>query len=81
MLLLTACLRDLKFPEKPSLKKFLDFRLCAGDLEDKKTEHRRYKAELDIIGRYYDDNSDIGDRKLIKWKKSFKESFIFDSTA
>ncbi|CAG8661240.1 9180_t:CDS:2, partial [Paraglomus brasilianum] len=61
-----------KNAEIPSLKKFLDFRLCVGDLNDEQTEHRRYKAELNTISQYYDESSDIG-QKLMKWKKSFKE--------
>ncbi|CAG8786994.1 11869_t:CDS:2, partial [Acaulospora morrowiae] len=35
--------------EEPSLKKFLDFRLKANDLNDRDTEHRQYKTELEII--------------------------------
>ena len=62
-----------KSVEKPTLKKFLDFRLKEGCLEDKTTEHNRYKSELKTIGEYYCETSEIG-TKLINWTRSFKAS-------
>lgn len=45
-----------------TLKKFLDFRLSAGNLEDEETEHNRYKAELSRISRYYTESSEFGQK-------------------
>ncbi|GES83361.1 hypothetical protein GLOIN_2v1716154 [Rhizophagus clarus] len=59
--------------EEPSLKKFLDFRLLAGDLEDKQTEYHRYKQELETIGKFYAEMSEPG-QEVIRWKNAFKKS-------
>ncbi|CAG8796044.1 26706_t:CDS:2, partial [Dentiscutata erythropus] len=42
--------------EKPSLIKFLEFRLREGNLGDSKTEHRRYSEEPDTITEYLSDS-------------------------
>ncbi|CAI2191385.1 13032_t:CDS:10 [Funneliformis geosporum] len=58
MQLLPECCSVLKYPdfwndvESPSLLKFLEFRLRQGNLCDQKTEHRRYKEELNTIIEY-----------------------------
>ena len=57
--------------EKPSLIKFLEFRLREGNLSDLKTEHRRYNEELDTITEYLSDSSEIVEQ-VNKWKISFK---------
>ncbi|RUP48615.1 LOW QUALITY PROTEIN: hypothetical protein BC936DRAFT_144299 [Jimgerdemannia flammicorona] len=44
-----GCIDFWKSTDDPTLKKFLDFRLSAGNLEDEETEHNRYKAELSRI--------------------------------
>lgn len=64
--------------DEPSLKKFLDFRLEANDLEDRDTEHRQYKTELEIIKNYHGENSEIG-AKAIRWLKQFKASVLIYS--
>ena len=38
--------------DSPSLKKFLDYRLKTGNLEDETMEHSRYQAELATISKY-----------------------------
>ncbi|KAF0525699.1 c2h2-type zinc finger transcription factor [Gigaspora margarita] len=43
--------------KKPSLIKFLEFRLRKGNLSDSKTEHRHYSEELDTITEYLSDSS------------------------
>ena len=62
--------------DDPSLKKFLDFRLLAGDLEDKQTEYHRYKQELDTIGKFYAEVSEPG-QEVIRWKNAFKASKVY----
>ncbi|CAI2181697.1 4746_t:CDS:2, partial [Funneliformis geosporum] len=62
----------------PSLKKFLDFRFHAGDLEDPKVEHYRYQSELNTISKYYSEVSEIG-QQVLKWKSDFKEDKRSDS--
>ncbi|CAG8610604.1 2485_t:CDS:2, partial [Scutellospora calospora] len=57
--------------KEPTLKKFLDFRLRSGDLEDMQTEHNNYKNELLTISSYYAKISEIGEkyweRLLVCW--------------
>ncbi|CAG8788771.1 11779_t:CDS:2, partial [Racocetra persica] len=57
--------------EKPSLIKFLEFRLREGNLSDSKTEHHRYSEELDTITEYLSDSCEIVEQ-VNKWKISFK---------
>ncbi|CAG8564775.1 16530_t:CDS:10 [Funneliformis caledonium] len=77
MHLLPECLNAVKYPafwestSEPSLKKFLDFRLSAGNLEDMKTEYNRYKKELNEISKFYTEVSEFG-QKVQKWKTAFK---------
>ncbi|CAG8737307.1 4833_t:CDS:10, partial [Funneliformis caledonium] len=56
--------------ENPTLLKFLNFRLSAGDLGDKKTEYNRYNNELNTISKYYVEMSEMGQEKA-KWKEHF----------
>ncbi|CAG8680975.1 16168_t:CDS:10 [Funneliformis caledonium] len=71
------CLNDLFYrvfwenTKEPTLKKFLDFRLRSGDLEDMQTEHNNYKNELLTISSHYAKISEIGE-KVKKWKLTFK---------
>ncbi|CAG8591594.1 8837_t:CDS:2 [Ambispora leptoticha] len=66
MRLLPDCLNAVKYrafwesTDDPSLKKFLDFRLSAGDLEDMKTEYYRYSKELGTISKFYAEVSEHG---------------------
>ncbi|CAG8495413.1 24578_t:CDS:10 [Cetraspora pellucida] len=46
--------------DQPSLKKFLDFQLSAGDIEDSRVEYNRYKKELDKISKFYAEASKSG---------------------
>ncbi|CAI2189448.1 18641_t:CDS:2, partial [Funneliformis geosporum] len=46
--------------DQPSLKKFLDFRFSAGDIEEMIVEYARYKNELNTISRYYTEASEFG---------------------
>ncbi|GBC08304.1 hypothetical protein RclHR1_08000001 [Rhizophagus clarus] len=79
MRLTPECLDAVKYrafwedTEEPSLKKFLDFRLLAGDLEDKKIEHTRYSNELNTISKFYAEASEFGQR-ILNWKKAYNES-------
>ncbi|RUS29057.1 hypothetical protein BC938DRAFT_481112 [Jimgerdemannia flammicorona] len=57
-----GCIDFWKSTDDPTLKKFLDFRLSAGNLEDEETEHNRYKAELSRISRYYTESSEFGQK-------------------
>nr|CAG8434536.1 6227_t:CDS:10 [Entrophospora candida] len=63
--LLPECLNAVKYPafwestDEPSLKKFLDFRLSADNLEDMKTENNRYNNELNEISKFYTEVSEI----------------------
>ncbi|GES72852.1 C2H2-type zinc finger transcription factor [Rhizophagus clarus] len=76
--LLPECLQALRYPAywknnvEPSLRKFLNFRLHAGDLEDSDTEHYRFQRELDTIKNFYTETSEIG-QKVLKWQRYFKE--------
>ncbi|CAG8620057.1 1786_t:CDS:10, partial [Paraglomus occultum] len=78
MHLLPECVVALKYPafwestDAPSLKKFLDFRLSAGDLEESKVEYTRYNNELATISRFYAEASAFG-QQVSKWKNDFKE--------
>ncbi|CAG8796418.1 8690_t:CDS:2, partial [Cetraspora pellucida] len=58
--------------DEPTLKKFLDFRLSAGDLEESKIEYARYKNEILTISRFYAEASEFG-QQVLKWKNAFKE--------
>ncbi|CAG8580815.1 8338_t:CDS:10, partial [Ambispora leptoticha] len=58
--------------DEPSLKKFLDFRLSAGDLEESKVENARYNNEITTISRFYAEASAFG-QQVLKWKNHFKE--------
>ncbi|CAG8716064.1 9465_t:CDS:2, partial [Racocetra fulgida] len=60
--------------DEPSLRKFLDFRLRSGNLEDMKTEHNRYNGELKTLSEHYAKISEVG-RKVQNWKAAFKETF------
>ncbi|RGB37111.1 hypothetical protein C1646_59976 [Rhizophagus diaphanus] len=77
MRLLPKCLNALKYcafwesTEKPSLKKFLEFRLKEGNLEGEEEEHLRYKCEINTISKYYTETSEIG-QKLLTWNQDFK---------
>ncbi|CAG8602889.1 10989_t:CDS:2, partial [Racocetra fulgida] len=62
--------------DEPSLKKFLDFRLSAGDLEESKIEYDRYNKELITISRFYAEASEFG-QQVSKWKISFKETIKY----
>ncbi len=62
--------------DDPSLKKFLDFRLSAGDLEEMKVEYTRYNNDLNTISRFYAEASDFG-QKVLKWKSAFKASYLY----
>ncbi|RHZ86905.1 hypothetical protein Glove_42g52 [Diversispora epigaea] len=79
MYLLPDCLNSLKYrafwekTDQPSLKKFLDFRFSAGDIEETRVEYTRYNNELNIISRYYAEASEFG-QQILKWKNAFKES-------
>nr|CAG8632375.1 10750_t:CDS:10 [Entrophospora candida] len=83
MHLLPECLNAVKYPafwestSEPSLKKFLDFRLSAGNLEDMKTEYNRYKKELNEISKFYTEVSEFG-QKVQKWKTAFKAIYSTD---
>ncbi|CAB5104893.1 unnamed protein product [Rhizophagus irregularis] len=57
--------------KNPTLLKFLNFRLSAGDLEDKKTEYNRYNNELNTISKHYAEMSEMG-QEIAKWKGAFK---------
>jgi len=57
--------------ENHSLIKFLEFRLREGNLSDPKTEHRRYKEELNTITEYSSSSSEILEI-VQKRKKLFK---------
>ncbi|CAG8629870.1 7316_t:CDS:10, partial [Ambispora gerdemannii] len=46
--------------DEPSLKKFLDFRLSAGDLEESKVEYAQYNNEITTISRFYAEASAFG---------------------
>ncbi|RHZ77046.1 hypothetical protein Glove_186g27 [Diversispora epigaea] len=76
---LPECLDALKYcafwesTDQPSLKKFLDFRLSAGDLEKKQIEYSRYNNELNTISRFYTGASKFG-QQVSKWKDAFKKS-------
>ncbi|CAG8637383.1 3035_t:CDS:10, partial [Paraglomus brasilianum] len=59
--------------DEPSLKKFLDFRLSSGDIEDRKIEYARYNNELITIARYYAEESAVG-RCISSWKNAFMAS-------
>ncbi|GBC44549.2 C2H2-type zinc finger transcription factor [Rhizophagus irregularis DAOM 181602=DAOM 197198] len=78
MYLSPECINALKYPafwrnrDDPSLKKFLDFRRCMGDLKDPEMEHSRYNLELNTITSYYDGTTEIG-KKARKWKEEFKD--------
>ncbi|RUS24623.1 hypothetical protein BC938DRAFT_473314 [Jimgerdemannia flammicorona] len=61
--------------EKPTLRKFLEFRLSAGDLKEKATEYSRYKDELNTISRYYAEASEFG-QKVVELKRLFKASLL-----
>nr|CAG8619539.1 12036_t:CDS:10 [Entrophospora candida] len=71
------CLNDLFYrvfwenTKEPTLKKFLDFRLRSGDLEDMQTEHDNYNNELLTISSHYAKISEIGE-KVKKWRLAFK---------
>ncbi|CAG8604660.1 10813_t:CDS:2, partial [Paraglomus occultum] len=77
--LLPKCLDAVKYrdfwesTDEPSLKKFLDFRLSSGDLEDMTVEYARYNKELITIAKYYAETSNVGQR-ILSWKKAFKAS-------
>ncbi|PKY13044.1 hypothetical protein RhiirB3_424778 [Rhizophagus irregularis] len=81
MYLSPECINALKYPafwrnrDDPSLKKFLDFRRCMGDLKDPEMEHSRYNLELNTITSYYDGTTEIG-KKARKWKEEFKASYF-----
>ncbi|CAG8642023.1 1873_t:CDS:2, partial [Paraglomus brasilianum] len=76
MHLSAECLEDLRYvafweqSEEPSLKSFLNFRLHAQDLEDKATEHNRYKNKLKAIKKYYDKTSDVRQKNDKKSKQT-----------
>jgi uncharacterized membrane protein len=59
--------------ENPSLIKFLEFRIRQGNLSDQKTEHCRYKEELDTITEYSSSSSEIVGI-VQKWNNLFKAS-------
>ncbi|CAG8600820.1 11224_t:CDS:2, partial [Scutellospora calospora] len=61
--------------EKPSLKRFLEFRLTEGNLESEEEEHLRYICEINTISKYYTETSEIG-QKLLTWNQDFKARFI-----
>ncbi|RUP45424.1 hypothetical protein BC936DRAFT_148205 [Jimgerdemannia flammicorona] len=79
MHLTAECLESLKCrafwenTDTPSLKKFLEFRFLAGDLEFEEIEHSYYKHDLNTIGSHYAEVSEVG-RKVLKWKQRFKAS-------
>ncbi|CAG8525044.1 23365_t:CDS:2 [Racocetra persica] len=79
MYLLPECLNAVKYrafwesTDQPSLKKFLDFRLSAGDIEDSRVEYDRYKKELDEISKFYAEASKSG-QEVQRWKNAFKAS-------
>ncbi|RUP50892.1 hypothetical protein BC936DRAFT_137196 [Jimgerdemannia flammicorona] len=79
---LPKCINALQYrsfwesTDEPSLNKFLYYRFSAGNLQEEDTEHSRYTAELNVIGKYYDEASEVG-QKLQKWKKAFKASIMF----
>ncbi|CAG8697570.1 12733_t:CDS:2, partial [Funneliformis mosseae] len=56
----------LESAEKPSLIKFLEFRLREGNLSDSKIEYRCYNEELDTITEYLSDSSEIVKQELHK---------------
>ncbi|CAG8672243.1 5985_t:CDS:2 [Funneliformis mosseae] len=70
--LIPECLNDLFYhvfwenTKEPTLKKFLDFWLRSGDLEDMQTEHNNYKNELLTISSHYAKISEIGEKY---WKR------------
>ncbi|CAG8485652.1 1505_t:CDS:10 [Paraglomus occultum] len=61
--------------DEPSLRKFLDFRLSAGDLNDESEEHHRYISELKTIKKYYAEASEMG-RNISKWINRFKSASL-----
>lgn len=54
----------------------MNFRLSAGDLEDKKTEYNRYNNELNTISKHYAEMSEMG-QEIAKWKGAFKVDVFF----
>ncbi|RUP49921.1 hypothetical protein BC936DRAFT_140975 [Jimgerdemannia flammicorona] len=62
--------------DEPSLRKFLDFRLSAGDLKDEATEYHRYITELATIKKYYTEASEMGGN-ILKWMNLFKVNVQF----
>ncbi|CAI2193800.1 13649_t:CDS:10, partial [Funneliformis geosporum] len=81
MYLSPKCINALKYTafwrngDDPSLKKFLDFRRCMGDLKNPEMEHSRYNLELNTITSYYDETTEIG-KKALNWKEEFKASYF-----
>ncbi|CAG8752445.1 5967_t:CDS:2, partial [Funneliformis caledonium] len=81
MYLSPECFNALKYPafwrnrKDPSLKKFLDFRRCMGDLNDPEMEHSRYNLEQNAITSYYNETTEIG-KKAQKLKKEFKARYF-----
>ncbi|CAG8515579.1 10438_t:CDS:2 [Paraglomus occultum] len=80
------CLDSLKFrafwekETRPSIMRFLTYRLLSSELEDEETEHSCYSSELHKISLHYPDaNSDIG-RKVAKLKRTFKASVLIIRT-
>ncbi|CAG8736980.1 24318_t:CDS:2, partial [Gigaspora rosea] len=77
MQLTLECLREVQYPafwkntENPTYLKFLNFRLSAGDLGDKRTETNRYNNELNTISRHYAEVSEMG-QEIVNWKIVFK---------
>ncbi|CAG8459883.1 1616_t:CDS:2, partial [Acaulospora colombiana] len=72
---LQKCVAFWESTDEPSLKGFLEFRLRTNDSEDKDTEHRRYKVELEIIKHHHCGNSELG-AKVTSWLKQFKASVL-----
>ena len=77
--MLLTCYLSVAFWENtknPTLLNFLNFRLSAGDLGDKKTEYNRYNNELNTISKHYAEMSEMG-QKIAKWKGAFKVDIFF----
>lgn len=67
------CIAFWETTDIPSLKKFLEFRFLAGDLESEEIEHYYYTHDLNTIGSHYAKVSEVG-QKILKWKQHFKAS-------
>jgi len=61
--------------KKPSLIKYLEFRLPEGDINNLETEHHSYIMELNTIAKHCAESPEIV-QKVLEWKKNFMESSI-----